>query len=152
MVGTWHGGGKGRSVMGEKSGEGSVLAGRKILVVDDEPDARTLIASILEDNGATILEAGDGDEAIEMAKREKPDLITLDLSMPGKSGVDVFVAVRQDPECAEIPICIITGRPEMRKLIYERPAQTAPEGYLDKPVSEDILIRSIRKILKLKGE
>lgn len=137
--------------MGDELGSGMILKGRKILVVDDEPDALEQIAAILEDNGATIVRASDGDEAIELARREKPDLMTLDLNMPGVSGVDVFVQVRTDPELSELPICIITGRPEMRKLIYERPAHTPPEGYLDKPVTEKVLIRNIRKIFELRG-
>ena len=138
--------------MGENLEEGAVLKGRRILVVDDEEDARTLISSILEDNGATTIQAENGDQAIEMARTEKPDLMTLDLSMPGKSGVDVFVAVREDPELRDIPICIITGRPEMRKLIYERPADSPPEGYMDKPFTERALMRNVRKILDLKGQ
>ncbi|NIO27745.1 MAG: response regulator [Candidatus Latescibacteria bacterium] len=84
-------------VIDDKSGEGPVLEGYTILVVDDEPDALAHIASILEDNGAITLHASDGYEAIELARKEKPDLMTLDLSMPGKSGVDVFVEVREIP-------------------------------------------------------
>jgi CheY-like chemotaxis protein len=134
----------------DKSADKLVFKGRKILVVDDEPDALYLIASILEDNGAVTLKASDGEEAIELAKKEKPDLMTLDLSMPGKSGVEVFVAVREDPELRDLPICIITGRPEMRKLVYERPAHSPPEGYLDKPVTEQVLVRNLRKIFDLR--
>ena len=135
----------------DKTGDREALKGFKILVVDDEPDARTMITSILEDNGATTIEAEDGDQALAKAKVEMPDLITLDLSMPGKSGIDVFVILRDDDELKEIPICIITGQPEMRKLIFERPADRPPEGYMDKPVSEKALLRNIRKILELKG-
>ena len=128
-----------------------VLKGRKILVVDDEPDARALIASILEDSGAVVVTARDGDEALVVARSERPDLMTLDLSMPGKSGVEVFVAVREDPDLRDIPICIITGMPEMRKLIYERPAHSPPEGYMDKPVNRKSLLRNVRKILEVRG-
>jgi len=67
--------------------------------------------------------------------------------MPGKSGIDVFVALRADDELAEIPVCIITGRPEMRKLIYERPAPP-PEGYMEKPVNQKTLLRNVRRILE----
>ncbi len=128
----------------------NVLEGWKVLVVDDEPDQLTFIATVLGDNGAATIQAKDGDEAVELARKEKPDLITLDLAMPGKTGVDVFVELRNDPELREIPICIITGRPEMRKLIYERPAETKPEGYLDKPVSEKVLLLGVRKILEVR--
>jgi CheY-like chemotaxis protein len=95
-------------LVGDTAEHGAVLKDRKILVVDDEEETRILISSILEDNGAKTIQAADGDEAIELARRERPDLMTLDLSMPGKSGVDVFVIVREDPELRDIPICIIT--------------------------------------------
>jgi len=127
-----------------------VLEGRKVLVVDDEPDELFFIATVLEDNGAVTVKAKDGDEAIELARKEMPNLITLDLGMPGKSGVDVFSELRNDSELSGIPICIITGRPELRKLIYEMTGTKKPEGYLDKPVSEDVLLRGVRRILELK--
>jgi CheY-like chemotaxis protein len=139
------------TVIEDKARGETPFEGRKILVVDDEPDELAHLAAILEDCGATIVRAAGGDQAIELARREKPDLMTLDLSMPGTSGVDVFVAVREDPELSELPICIITGRPEMRKLIYERPAHSPPEGYLDKPVNRKVLVRNIRKIFELRG-
>ena len=121
---------------------------KKILVTDDEPDFVTYISTILEDNGAIVVRAYDGDQAIEAARREKPDLITLDISMPGKSGVEVFDNIRKDKELEAIPVCIITGKPETRKLIYERPG-TPPEGYLDKPITEHDLILNIRKIFEI---
>jgi Fe-S oxidoreductase/CheY-like chemotaxis protein len=124
------------------------LAGKKILVVDDEPDIRIFFTTVLEDNGATVFEASDGDEAIEMVRREKPDLVTLDLNMPGKDGGQVFEAIRRDDELSGTRICIVTGRPELRRLIYDRPV-AAPEGYLDKPVDEETLLFNARKILEL---
>ena len=66
------------------------LTGRRILVVDDEEDARTYIGTVLEDAGAEIIEAADGDAALDLARREQPDVITLDISMPGRSGVEVL--------------------------------------------------------------
>ena len=128
-----------------------LLAGRRILVVDDEPDVRTFLTAILEDNGATVFAAADGDECLALARKERPDLITLDLSMPGMDGGKVFEAIRKDPELAKVRVCIITGKPELRKLIYERDV-TPPEGYLDKPVSEETLLTNVRRILEITGE
>ncbi|MCP4685595.1 MAG: response regulator, partial [bacterium] len=124
------------------------LAGRRILVTDDEPDMVVFLSTVLEDNGAEVFTASSGDEALEILRREKPDLMTLDLSMPGRSGIDVFENLRSDPEIAGTPVCIITGKPEMRKLIYDR-AVTPPEGYVDKPVSDESLLTNVRKILQL---
>jgi len=127
------------------------LAGYKILVTDDEPDFVIFASAILEDNGATVLQAHSGDEAVEIARREMPDLMTLDLSMPGMSGSDVFEVMRNDPELKSIPVCIITGQPELRKLIYDRHVQP-PDGYVDKPINEEHLLLSVRRILELAHE
>ncbi|MCK5653400.1 MAG: hypothetical protein KAJ42_18575, partial [Gemmatimonadetes bacterium] len=75
-------------------------------------------------------------------------LLTLDLEMPGTSSGDVYEMLRKDPELEDLKICIITGHPELRKLIYDRSVRR-PEGYLDKPVEEDRLILNVRKILEL---
>jgi Fe-S oxidoreductase/CheY-like chemotaxis protein len=124
------------------------LAGQKILVIDDEPDFVAFAQAILEDNGAEVLCAHSGEEGLELARREKPDLITLDITMPGMSGDEFFMTLRKDPEIEPIPICIITGNPELRKLIYERSVRS-PEGYVDKPITEENLLLNIRKILEL---
>jgi Fe-S oxidoreductase/ActR/RegA family two-component response regulator len=126
----------------------SKLVNKKILIVDDEPDILTFFSTVLEDNGATILTATDGEEAVEIAKRELPDLITLDINMPGKDGGWVFEQLRTDKATATTPVCIISGKPELRRLIYER-SVPAPDGYLDKPVDEDTLLRNVRKIIDL---
>ncbi len=125
------------------------LQGFKILVVDDEPDIRTFLSVVLEDQGATVIQAADGDQALLLAIQEKPDLITLDLSMPGKNGGMVFEEIRNNPKIASTKVCIITGKPELRRLIYERPVPP-PDGYLDKPVNEEGLLTNIRKILETK--
>ncbi len=124
------------------------LKGRKILVIDDEPDVCVFLAAVFEDNGAIVITANNGESGIKLAKSEKPDLITLDISMPGQDGGKVFEAIRKDREISRTKVCIITGRPELRKLIYERPVHP-PEGYLDKPVTENVLLLNARKILDL---
>jgi CheY-like chemotaxis protein len=124
------------------------FTGKKILVTDDEPDFLTFIATILEDNGAAVVKAYDGEQALKLAKTEKPDLITLDISMPGKSGVEVYNDFKEDKDLRSIPICIITGKPELRKLIYEHPLGP-PAGYMDKPITEEGLVRNLKRILEI---
>jgi len=120
-----------------------------ILVIDDEEDIRTYLATVLEDAGATVQTAADGEAGLNRARELLPDLITLDLSMPGTDGVETFVALRKDPATETIPVCIITGHPEFRRVIYDRPTNP-PEGYLDKPVAEERLIGTVRRILALR--
>jgi len=135
-------------VEGEKPAEAPVLAGYKILVADDEPDTLDFFSTVLEDNGANVIQAQDGDQALELIRKEKPDLVALDLDMPGKDGGEVFEEIRKDPELSETKVCIITGKPELRKLIYERPVRP-PENYLTKPVSDEDLLLNVRKVLEL---
>jgi CheY-like chemotaxis protein len=117
-------------------------------VADDEPDTIDYFSAVLEDNGAQVVQARDGDEALALIRQEKPDLVVLDLDMPGKDGGEVFEAIRKDPELSETKVCIITGKPELRRLIYERPVPP-PENYLAKPVSDKDLVLNVRKVLDL---
>lgn len=129
--------------------EPSPLSGSVILVVDDDEDIRTFLLALFADHGAGLCEAADGNEAMAVAKAKHPDLITLDLSMPGRDGVSTFCALREDSETGDIPICIVTGHPEFRRVIYERPV-TAPEGFVTKPVDPGDLVKTIRRILALR--
>jgi len=124
------------------------LTGKKILVIDDEPDILVFFSSVLEDNGAEVIEATDGEEALNKILAEKPDMITLDINMPGKDGGWVFEKLRNNPDIQDTKVCIVTGRPELRRLIYDRPVPR-PEGYLDKPVDEITLLTNVKKILKI---
>ncbi len=124
------------------------LAGRSIVVADDEPDQVTWLATVFEDHGATVFKASNGDEALQLARSRKPDLLTLDLAMPGRSAGEVFEMLRRDSLLRDLKICVITGRPELRKTIYDRSVKP-PEGYLDKPVTEEKLLQSVRMVLEL---
>ena len=124
------------------------LEGWRILVVDDEEDVRTFLLTVFADAGAEICEAEDGAQAIRMAQAYRPDLITLDLSMPGHDGAAAFAELRKTPGIEEVPVCIVTGHPEMRSLIYGRPP---PEGFLTKPVTPEKLVATVRRILALKA-
>ena len=69
---------------------------KRILIVDDEPDAISFMSSVLEENGYDHLSADNGVEGLELAKQEKPDMILLDLIMPGKSGIIMFQELKKD--------------------------------------------------------
>jgi DNA-binding response OmpR family regulator len=127
---------------------GNELRDRLILVIEDDEDVRLFLLTVFADAGARLIEAADGTTGIEQAKRFKPDLITLDLVLPDQNGIDVFCTLRTSLETSEIPVCIFTGHPEFRKLIYDRPAQP-PEGFVAKPVDPDELVSTARRILGL---
>jgi threonine synthase len=84
----------------------------RVAIVDDTPDARRLIRRILQSQGGnyTLFEATNGQEAIELARRELPDLIILDLMMPGVDGFSVLDALKDNPNTAEIPVIVVTAK------------------------------------------
>ena len=86
--------------------------------------------------------------ALAIARRQQLDLMTLDLGMPGTSGSDVFEKLRLDPDLRSLPVFIITGQPELRRLIYAGNYRS-PEGYLDKPITKENLLMNVRKVLNV---
>ena len=123
------------------------IKGKKILVIDDEPDFVIFLQTLLEDNGFEVITATDGSSGLAKAKEEKPDLITLDITMPGKSGVQVYRDIRLNPDIANIPIFIVTGVIDFRQLMYQKSVQ-APEGFLKKPIDNDVFLMTVNKILE----
>jgi len=86
----------------------------RILVVDDSPDVRLALATILEDAGHEIVEAEDGDQVFDLAISENPDLVLLDVMMPRVNGFDALAALKADTRTNPIPVIMVTakGRPE----------------------------------------
>jgi len=82
---------------------------KKILIVEDEPDQRTWLETFFADNDYETISAEDGQIGFEKAKSEKPDLITLDISMDNESGIKMFRNVQETPETSAIPVIMITG-------------------------------------------
>jgi len=87
----------------------SLLATRKILIVDDYPDSRTLLATLLRSKGYDVLEADNGYDGVQQAANEKPDLILMDLAMPQLDGVAAIQRIRQLPELATTPIFVLSA-------------------------------------------
>jgi CheY-like chemotaxis protein len=126
---------------------GMTLDGRKILVTDDEPDEQDYIVAILEDAGATVFKAHNGNEALELAESERPDIITLDISMPGLDVFKVMDALQNNGYRKEMKICIVSGRPELRRVLTDR-FRAKPLGFVDKPFTEEELLAKLTELDK----
>lgn len=114
---------------------------KMVLVVDDDPDAVDFFVTVLEDNGYQTVSARDGNEALDRIEERIPDLITLDVTMPEKSGVGVYRKLKETEEYKDIPVIIITGvSDDFKQFISTRRQVPPPNGYLSKPIeSEDLL-------------
>jgi DNA-binding response OmpR family regulator len=116
-----------------------------ILVVDDDPEIVSMLTTRLGKRGYKVSTASDGKSALELAKREKPDVVLLDVMMPGKSGWEVARALKQDPMTKEIKIVMVTAigekTNEMTSSIY------GADAHIDKPFEFERLEKIITGLL-----
>src|SRR6187200_2917913 len=117
-----------------------------ILIVDDEPRIAALARDYLEHAGFAVATAGDGPAALAHVKRERPDLVVLDLGLPGLDGLDVTRRLREDPSTAALPIVMLTARDdEIDKLLG---LELGADDYLTKPFSPRELVARVRAVLR----
>ena len=120
------------------------LDGKTVLCADDDLEILGLVVRQVKTMGASVLEASDGEEALRVAKAEKPDLIVLDVMMPGMSGWEVCRAVREDADLAGVGVLMLTGigerLNEMTSPLY------GADGYLDKPFDLDDLADKLAEL------
>lgn len=125
------------------------MAHQTILVVDDHPLNRELVADLLESAECTVLQAEDGVGLIERVKREKPDLILLDLKLPGPDGFTLARQLKTDPATRAVPIVALTADllPDKRAWALE----AGCDGFLRKPVDARELVETVARFLQRKA-
>jgi DNA-binding response OmpR family regulator len=122
---------------------------KTVLVVDDEEDIRRYLSAALEEAGFNVLTAFDGDTALNAIKTNRPDLISLDLVMPKKSGVKFHRELIKNKDWARIPVIIVTGhaRDDLGRSDLRELTMSGPELYLEKPVNPENYIAAVKKLL-----
>lgn len=126
---------------------------KTVLVVDDEPNVRQYLATVLADAGFHVVTAGDGVEALEIIQKQAPDFISLDLIMPKKSGHKLLHELRRNKQWSRIPVLIVTahaqdelGKGHLEDLLSNR-CMSGPGTYLEKPVNPLTYVHSIQRAL-----
>ncbi|TFH21196.1 MAG: response regulator, partial [Myxococcales bacterium] len=122
----------------------------KVLIVDDEPATRDLVAYLLGRNGFEVVQAADGEEALELARIEKPALITLDIMMPGKNGYEVLQELRADPVLCDVPVLlmsVLSGH-----VHSDRGLALGANAFLGKPVGETALVATAERLIGKQGK
>jgi CheY-like chemotaxis protein len=119
----------------------------KVLLVDDEPDIRLMAGLSLERVGRwTVVQAASGQQAIERARAERPDVILLDVMMPDLDGPGTFLRLRQDPDTADIPVIFMTAKAQRHEV--QRLAGLGAAGIIPKPFDPMTLPHTVRGIVE----
>lgn len=123
-----------------------VLDSKNILVVEDDLDIRELISFNLVNEGHQVFEANDGEVGIDKARNNNPDLILLDLMLPGIQGLDVCRIIKSDQETKETPIIMVTALGQEEDIV--KGLETGADDYITKPFSIKVLIARVNAVLK----
>lgn len=122
-------------------------AGPKILIVDDDPTNVDILKARLKANDYHVIEAFDGEEALQEAKAERPDLILLDVMMPKLDGFDVCQRVKADQEMPFIPIILVTAKTETEDIV--KGLGVGADDYLTKPMNHVELLARVKSMLRM---
>ncbi|NOX34175.1 MAG: response regulator [Deltaproteobacteria bacterium] len=131
---------------------------KKILVVDDEPDIRNFLTTCIQDAGFTVDSAVDGQDALEKIEKEPPDLMTLDMVMPRKSGIELIRTLRKNDKWSKLPVIVITAHArnefasEDIKSFDAFTSGLKPRRTIEKPVTPEVLVNTICQILDVEPE
>lgn len=126
----------------------------RILIIDDDPDFVKATRIVLESRDYQVLAAYNGLEGIEKVKEERPDLIILDIIMPGEDGFKVCEVLKADPELTKIPVIILTSLSQRWGEVTFSVTQglmLEAEDYIDKPVTPEELLKRVEKRLRRLG-
>ncbi len=126
------------------------LAGYRVLVVDPDADSRRALRSLLVQEGARVLEASDGTEALREAIRWQPDLIAFDPSAAGETGPAAYRSLRRDPRIDDIPVCLWTDSPDVRPMLCDQGVR-CPDGLFLKPLEVEHAVATITRVLRIHG-
>ncbi len=118
---------------------------KKILIADDRPEVVELVKVTLEGEGYLTIDASDGREALEKIRKEKPDLILLDIVMPKMDGFEVLSELKNDSQTEDTPVIMLTAQGQ--KLDQEKGKELGATGYIIKPFSPSALLERIEEIL-----
>lgn len=116
-----------------------------VLIVDDEPMTQDLLRLMLEPAGFRVTGADHGLEALQKVKEEKPDIMILDVMMPHMDGITVCKEIRNNPETADLPIVMLSGKTHLNAV--EEGLQAGANRYLPKPTARTDLIQNLREVL-----
>lgn len=120
-----------------------------ILIVEDEQDIITYLTTIFEDAGYRVETATNGIDALRKIKKYKPDLISLDIALPEKTGMNIYLEIKKNTALSSIPVVIISGmQKDIQHIFEEKDNLPPPNGYINKPFCVEELKTIVGEIIK----
>ena len=121
----------------------------RVLIVDDSPTEMYKVSEILKRNGYEVLSADCAEQGIQVARKERPDLVLMDIVMPGLNGFQATRQLTRDPQTAAIPVIMLTSKSQETDRVWG--ARQGARGYLTKPVEDRMLLATIEQVLAAAG-
>ncbi|MFM7275628.1 MAG: response regulator [Gammaproteobacteria bacterium] len=118
---------------------------KRVLIVDDSPTEMHLVTEILRRNGFEVLGADNAEQGLRLAREKQPDLVLMDVVMPGLNGFQATRQLTRDPNTAQIPVIMLTTKSQETDRVWG--VRQGALGYLTKPVDERLLLETIREVL-----
>jgi len=127
------------------------MPGHRVLVVDDDPDILDYLTSFLEDQGFEVRTAASAVTALSALEGGRPDVVLIDVLMPGKSGLDLLVRLRRDPRWSDIPLVVVTGNDQIleddcHSYLGSHRDVRGPDGVLSKPIDRHALLAVLKTL------
>ena len=120
---------------------------KKIMLVDDEPEILDLVSMRLKSFGYDVVTAKDGQDALEMLEFERPDLVLLDVMMPGKDGYEVCNEIKTNPNTSKTPVILFTAKPQQKERLKSNYNFIAADDYILKPFEPEDLLAKIKRFI-----
>ena len=117
----------------------------RVLIVDDSPTEIVKIRQILSKNGYDVITAESGERGIELVRAENPDVVLMDIVMPGLNGFQATRQLSRDPDTSSVPVIIVTTKDQVTDRLWGQ--RQGAKGYLTKPVDGKLLIKTIESVL-----
>jgi CheY-like chemotaxis protein len=120
---------------------------KKVLIIDDEKDMRVYLEALFRKEGYETTTAENGEEGLWLAEANRPDLITLDVLMPKKSGIKAYRGLRSSDTTKEIPIIVLTGLTRLDDFFGDLGELPKPDALVEKPIDRDAFVKEVERLV-----
>jgi len=122
---------------------------KQIVIIDDEKDVMVYLATLLKDNGFEPHTAANGAEGLELIRSLRPDLVCLDILMPGQTGASLYKIIKNDKETKDIPVLVVSGLNLSKKKEEDSEAfrDINPDAYIEKPIRPAEFVETVRRLV-----